>query len=62
MSRFDKTKVTAEFLIEADGIVVWTMDDYLSMRDISDDEELVEFLDYVEEVKNKTRGFYEFKY
>lgn len=62
MSRFDKTKVTAEFLIEADGIVVWTMDDYLSMRDISDDEELVEFLDYVEEVKNRTREFYEFKY
>lgn len=62
MSRFDKSKITPEFLIEADGKIVWTMGDYLSMRGISDDEELVEFLDYVEQVKNETREFYEFKY
>ena len=59
--KLDKTKITPEFLIENDGKIVWIRWDYLSMRGISDDKELVEFLDYVSEVKEQTSKYYEFE-
>ena len=59
--RFNKAAVTPTFLQENDGKLVWIRWDYLSMRGISDDAELVDFLDYVERVKrNATAQGYKF--
>lgn len=59
----NKNKVTPEFLIQMDGKIVWTMDDYLSMRNYAaDNPELLDFLDHVAEVKENTRKVFNFKY
>lgn len=55
--RFDKEIITPEFLQSNDGKLVWIRDDYLSMRGVSDDAELVAFLAHVEVVKRGARRF-----
>lgn len=62
MKKLDKSKVTPEFLIESDGKIVWIRDDYLSMRGIADDPDLIDFLDHVADMKEETRKTYNFKY
>lgn len=51
MSRFNYEAITPQFLQENDGKLVWIRNDFLRMRGISDDSELVSFLDHVETVK-----------
>lgn len=53
--RFNYEAITPEFLQENDGRLVWIRWDYLSMRGISEDTELVAFLDHVEKVKKKAQ-------
>lgn len=53
--KYDKEMITARFLQDNDGRLVWIRSDYLSMRGMSDDKELIEFLEHVETVKTQAK-------
>lgn len=61
--KFNKDLITEQFLIDNDGNLCWTSDDYLSMRGMCyrSDPELYDFLEHVEKVKTEARKYHDFK-